>query len=125
MKSPRRVQADVQPEIIQKLGDGTFYYNYDVQEVQVEGTNPDTQEPEMQTKYEFIQVMLRGVPEYKHLVLAILREYLTQDEEFDLINSYNEAITDGETSCEEIDEYKEYLTLRNTIKKNIKKDLNK
>lgn len=124
MESPRRIQADTKPEAFETLGDGTYYYNYDVQEVQVEDTDPETQELVTKTKYSFIQVLLRGVPEYKALVQAIIREYVTQNQEFDLINSYNKAIAAGETEGKDITNYKEYLEIIDSIKAGVKKDLN-
>lgn len=30
MLEPRRIEMDVQPDLIEKLGNGTYYYNYDI-----------------------------------------------------------------------------------------------
>jgi hypothetical protein len=124
MESPRRIQADTKPEAFEMLGDGTYYYNYDVQEIQAQDTDPETQEQVTKTKYSFIQVMLRGIPEYKALVQAVIREFVSQDQEFDLINSYNKAVAAGESEGDDITNYKEYLVLIDSIKTGVKNDLN-
>lgn len=36
MLEPNRIQMDVYPQTIQKLGNGTYYYNYDIKEISVE-----------------------------------------------------------------------------------------
>lgn len=75
--------SQVKPETIVRLSDGTFYYNYNITEKQIET------EDGLQTIYEFIQVQLRGIPTYTKCVQAIIREYYTEDQEFDCINTQN------------------------------------
>lgn len=114
MRNPQRVQSDVKPLPIKQLGDGNYYYNYDP--IPVQDMDPiDNKEV---TKYYSIQVKLRGVPNYKDCVRAIIREYITQDEEFDLINTYNLNQLNGKTT----QEYLDYIELLQVIKNNIKGD---
>jgi hypothetical protein len=57
------------------------------------------------------------------MVKAIIRAYIDQDEEFDLINSANRVTLGINESTEATDNYKQYLELVDTIKANVKKDL--
>lgn len=121
MLEPKRIQMNVYPQTIQKLGNGTYYYNYDVKEIQVEVVNQDG-DSNIETQYSFIQVLLSGQPNYKDCVKSIVRSFLTIDEEFDLINSYNSYVEDLTTDPNIIFEYKEYLNLLKEIKAKVKED---
>lgn len=116
MKEVRRTEYDKQPEHIILLGDGTYYYNYDVQEGERYTENGIT------PIYTAVCVMVQGMPNYNNIVKALIRNYYTTDEEFDLINSYNEAIQEGLTEGKDIIKYKDYLALRIQIKDYVKKD---
>ena len=120
MLEPNRIQMDVQPQTIQKLGNGTYYYNYDIKEVEVMNQEGDT-EPQ----YNFIQVLLRGQPNYKDCVKAIVRSFVTIDEEFDLINSYNSYTENHSGDSTSLSEYKEYLSKLKEIKAKVKEDFAK
>lgn len=124
MENPRRIQSEEQPEVFQMLGDGTYYYNYDVKKVQVADYNNESQQPVTKEMFNFGQVMLRGFPEYKAIVQAVIRQYVTLNEEFDLINSYNKAVASGVTEGNDITKYKEYIARVDAIKAMVKKDLN-
>lgn len=118
---------DVYPQTIQKLGNGTYYYNYDIKEISVEVLDLDNTIKE-KTYYSFIQVLLNGQPNYKDCVKAIVRRFLTVDEEFDLINSYNsysENLTSDSEVINEYNEYKEYLNILKQIKAKVKEDFAK
>lgn len=105
MLEAKRINSTIKPSTIQRLNDGSYYYNYDIKESLV-----NTEEGE-QIIYSYIQVMLRGVPSYKKCTQAIIRAYITEDQELALIN------TGGL-------EYKEYLTLLKEIKYNVGVDFN-
>ena len=117
MQEPRRVQMNVYPQTIQKLGNNTYYYNYDIKKVEV-----ILEDKTIETQYNFIQVLLNGQPNYKDCVLAVVRSFLTIDEEFDLINSYNNSIIQNIEQIEVVQEYKDYLSLLVEIKTKIKQD---
>ena len=63
MLEPKRVEMNVQPNTIEKLGNGTYYYNYDIQSKTVEVIDPETESPTEETRWTYIQVHLRGIPE--------------------------------------------------------------
>lgn len=115
---------NVCPQTIQKLGNGTYYYNYDIKEISVEVLDLDNTIKE-KTYYSFIQVLLNGQPNYKDCVKAIVRRFLTVDEEFDLINSYNSYSENLTSDSEVINEYKEYLNILKQIKAKVKEDFAK
>lgn len=115
---------DVYPQTIQKLGNGTYYYNYDIKEISVEVLDLDNTVKE-KTYYSFIQVLINGQPNYKDCVKAIIRKFLTVDEEFDLINSYNSYSENLISDSKVINEYKEYLNILKQIKAKVKEDFAK
>ena len=115
---------DVYPQTIQKLGNGTYYYNYDIKEISVKVSDLDNTVKE-KTYYSFIQVLINGQPNYKDCVKAIVRRFLTVDEEFDLINSYNSYTENPTEDSEALLEYKEYLSKLKEIKAKVKEDFAK
>ena len=126
MLEPNRIQMNVCPQVIQKLGNGTYYYSYDIREVEAEVEILDEKDStKFETQYNFIQVLLNGQPNYKDCVRAIVRRFLTVDEEFDLINSYNSYSENLTSDSEVINEYKEYLNILKQIKAKVKEDFAK
>ena len=123
MLEPNRIQMDVYPQVIQKLGNGTYYYNYDIRKIKAEVEILDEKDStKFETQYNFIQVLLNGQPNYKDCVRAIIRSFITIDEEFDLINSYNSYTKNLSTDSSIITDYQEYLTKLMDIKNKVKKD---
>lgn len=123
MLEPNRIQINVCPQVIQKLGNGTYYYNYDIRKVEAEVEILDEKDStKFETQYNFIQVLLNGQPNYKDCVRAIIRSFITIDEEFDLINSYNSYTKNPSTDSSIITDYQEYLTKLMDIKNKVKKD---
>jgi hypothetical protein len=125
MFTAKRIETTVEPKKIDYLGDNSYYYNYDIQVSSREKQNIDSEENtvEYETVYSFVQVRLYGKAEYAKMVKAIIRAYIDQDEEFDLINSANRVTLGINESTEATDNYKQYLELVDTIKANVKKDL--
>lgn len=124
MLEPRRVEMDVQPNSIEKLGNGSYYYNYDIKSRVVDVTDPETEEVTQETRWTYIQVHLRGIPEYSACIQAIIREYMSTEEELALINKYS-AYQMGIISDSNVySEYQEYCGLVAAIKANVKNDFN-
>lgn len=124
MLEPKRVEMNVQPNSIEKLGNGTYYYNYDITSKEVDVTNPETEEVTQETRWTYIQVHLHGQPDHKECIKAIIRQYVDQDEEFDLINSSNSialGLSDNQTDRQK---YLDYLTLVGEIKTKVRADFN-
>lgn len=120
MKTPVRVTNNQNPGKITKLGNNKYYYNYDIQEIEnnisngIDNTNTKC--------YSYIQIYLSGNPNYKDCVEGVIRAYLSETEEFDLINSYNCKILGLLSSDSSEQEYKEYLALVLNIKNKVKMD---
>lgn len=119
MKTLRKISSKTLPQIITFLNDGSYYYNYNIVE-KIVSTMRGTEE----TVYEYKPVLVYGVPDYKECIKAVIKEHITPEEEFDLINSYNRNILLGEESIEDTEKYKEYLTLLQEIKSRVKNDFN-
>lgn len=127
MLVPRRIESYVAPKAFNDLGNGNWYYNYDIQsrEVTVPSRTEDGKDTQ-ETIYSYIQVKMAGKPTYKRCVELIIGKFITQSQEFDLINTYNRAtlnlLSEDDNADEEVRKYKEYLDKVKEIKKNIKKD---
>ena len=113
------VSSNIRPNAIERLGNNTYYYNYNINSEQK--TNKDGEEG---TIYNFIQVQLIGVHNYKDCIKNIIREYVSQTEEFDLIKSYNKIQITGEKDSEDMKKYTDYISLLDKIKTNVKRDFN-
>lgn len=109
-----RIISSDKPESIQYLGNNNYYYNYDIQEIQI----LDKQ------MYSFIEIKLTGNPDYKQCIKEIIRQYVSAEEELDLINSNNATTNNVVNNSSNITNYIDYLNLVNTIKINVKNDFN-
>lgn len=123
MLQATRIETNVEPKKIEYLGDGSYYYNYDIQAKVVTVTEMESSEETEETRWNYVQVHLHGKANYNDCVRAVIRQYVDQDEEFDLINSANRVSLGLDTSEQSTQDYKDYLTLVDTIKANVKKDL--
>lgn len=124
MLEPKRVEMNVQPNSIEKLGNGTYYYNYDIMSKEVDVTDPETEEVTQETRWTYIQVHLHGQPDHKECIRAIIRQYVDQDEEFDLINSSNSIVLGLSDNQTDRQKYLDYLTLVGEIKTKVRADFN-
>lgn len=115
----KRLTSIEKPSSIEYLGDGTYYYNYDIVAFEVE------KKEEIQVKYSYVQVHLRGQANYVDCVKAIIREFVSETEEFDLVNSYNKYSLGISNDVEDRENYIEYLSLLEEIKNKIQLDFNK
>lgn len=113
------ISSNVKPNAIERLGNNTYYYNYNINNEQRTNENG-----EQETIYNFIQIHLTGIPDYKDCIRNIIREYVSQEEEFDLINSYNKVQITGEKNSEDMKKYTDYISLLDKIKTNVKRDFN-
>lgn len=123
MLEPRRIESNITPQKFENLGNGNWYYNYDIQSKVVEVPKMDgSGETVNETRWNYIQIKLGSKPEYKKCVEALIRKYITQSQEFDLINSTNRILLSGEEDKVAPPEYIEYLNLLDEIKTKIKAD---
>ena len=123
MLDARRIESNLKPKTTESLGNGIYYYNYDIQEYTVQVIDETTEEPKDETRWSYVQVRISGKPNYDKCALAIIRAYIDANKEFDLMNSFNAyqlGITDSAG-----EDYEEYLQLIKQIKANVGKDFNK
>ena len=115
--------SDIRPAIIEPLGNGAYYYNYNV--VERKETDPETGEEK--TVYDYDQVKVWDKPTYEKLVKAVIREEIDETKEFSYVNDYNAAvlgiISDEAKKAEAVKSYKEYLQFVVDVKAMVKRDL--
>ena len=126
MLEPRRINSNIAPTVTENLGNGNWYYNYDIKSEKIKLPLQENETvPKEEIRYNYIQIKLSEKPEYKKCVELLIREFITQTQEFDLINSANKAILSGAKSNEDITKYREYLDKVEEIKEKVAKDLGK
>jgi len=115
--------SDIRPAIIEPLGNGAYYYNYNV--VERKETDPETGEEK--TVYDYDQVKVWDKPTYEKLVKAVIREEIDETKEFSYVNNYNAAvlgiISDEAKKAEAVKSYKEYLQFVVDVKAMVKRDI--
>ena len=123
MLEPKRVESNVTPQKFVNLGNGNWYYNYDIKSEVVSVPRMGNEEETItETRWNYIQIKLGSKPEYKKCVETLIREYITQSQEFDLINTANRVLLNVGTEKMVPSEYPEYLDLVDEIKAKVKAD---
>lgn len=115
--------SNVRPPIILDLGDGSFHYNYNIKEVEVQPADiqqEKTEAPQISYEYETVQVW--GIPDYDKCVKAVLRDRRDETEEFNLINKYNTFALGLSKDLADETEYKNYLAEVLAVKAMVKAD---
>lgn len=115
---------DVYPQTIQKLGNGTYYYNYDIKEIEVISDESTELEEKIETQYSFIQVLLRGQPDYRKCIQAVIRQYLSAEDELSLMNKCNKYLIGLSEDSDTYNSYLEYVNLVSEIQSKVKADFN-
>ena len=113
-----RIKSETKPNVIEPLGNGIWYYNYDIREEEIYTTNSEGEQI-IVSGYSYINVRIQGRPTYEKCVKALIREYIDINSELDIINSYNSYQLDIN---QENTQYKEYLQLIREIKDKVNKD---
>jgi hypothetical protein len=101
--------SNVRPPIFHNLGDGSWYYNFNIKEV------PAQEESENEIAFEYETVLIWGTPEYVKTLTAVINEFYSKDDEIALINKGIEDKTDSE--------YMDYREWVSNIKEMVKQDL--
>lgn len=83
-----------------------------------------TEDVTQETRWTYVQVHLHGQPDHKECIKAIIRQYVDQDEEFDLINSSNSIVLGLSDNQTDRQKYLDYLTLVGEIKTKVRADFN-
>jgi hypothetical protein len=114
--------SNVRPPIFQDLGDGSWYYNFNITEVP-EVTEENDESGEEKTAFEYETVQIWGNPNYIDIVKSVIREKYDESEEFALINKYNSFALGISSNVKDKEEYETYLIETSNIKAMVKKDL--
>lgn len=110
--------SDVRPPVILPLGDGSFHYNYNIVEVEVEN-----EDGSIKPGYTYKTVHIWGQPNYDSIVKAVIREKYDETQELSLINKYNSFVLALSKDAEYKSKYKAYLMEVITIKEMVRADL--
>ena len=109
---------DSKPSAVMPLGNGSYYYNYNIRERVGDGDEP--------SGWECDTVQVWGKPTYGDIVRAVIRNEYDANAEFDLVNSYNAAvagITDGDKAAADTAAYIAFIERVSAIKAMVKRDL--
>lgn len=123
MNTIPRYSSDTKPPVFLDLESGYWYYHYDIQEYSIK----DKINGEPKSKFSYSRFRIAGKPDYKKCVETVIRGFISQSQEFDLINSINAGVFNllsEEESSEEYAKYIEYLNLLKDIKSKVKADFN-
>lgn len=125
--------SDIRPATVEQLGNGSFYYNFNVKErTQEANVAPQAEAAEdvaevERVTYDYDTVQLWGNPDYAAIVKAVIREEIDETKEFGYVNDYNAAalglIEDEAEAARAVASYKEYLTFVRDVKAQVKADL--
>lgn len=115
------------PPILQDLGNGSWHYNYNITEVEIQSEpmaeTEDEQEPAARKAYDYDTVEIWGRPDYDKCVKAVLRSRRDETEEFSLINKYNAFVLGLLTDETDKTEYEAYLSEVIAVKAMVRADL--
>lgn len=118
---------DNKPSIFEAVGDGSYIYRRNIEEVQVaEQANEDEQEAgSNRVQYKCEEVLVWGTVTSNKITQAVISAIAGSDHEQKLINEYNAAVL-GLLSSEEADRtisaYKAFLERRAAIKAQVDAD---
>lgn len=123
MLTLNRIYDNKKPDTVIKLGNGYYYYNYDIKEEQIIETDEEGNSNEI-TRWSFIPVYIAGEPNSDDCIKAVIKQYISIEDELKLINqfySYKLGITRDETVE---NDYIEYLKMIRGIKEGVKFSFN-
>ena len=76
MLEPRRIESNITPRKFEDLGNGNWYYNYDIQSKVVEVLKMDgSGKTVTETRWNYVQVRISGEPTLSKCYKAILKQY--------------------------------------------------
>ena len=80
MLEPRRIESNITPQKFADLGNGNWYYKYDVQSKVVEVPKMDgSGETVNETRWNYVQVRISGKPTLSKCYTAILKQYKNEN----------------------------------------------
>lgn len=102
--------SNTRPAVLLSLGNGKWHYNFNIQEVTEDGV----------TVYQYEAVEVIGKPSYASLVDARVRDIVSAEAEFSMINKYNDFNAGLSENTEDRDNYLAYRRQVLAIKAEVK-----
>lgn len=119
---------DHKPSILEAVGNGSYRYRYNIEEVTPEVTNDndnDTNTTEEQSQWRCEEVIVWMPLTANKITEAVIVDNCDLNREQKLVNEYNaakEGLYDDETATSKIIAYTTYLTERTALKAQVDKD---
>lgn len=111
------------PETIQKVGDGSHYYNYGITETQQPEIEPKEEGASLPPVFEYESVRIFGELTRDNITKAVLRERRDEAEEMDLVNRYNSYVLGISDNEADLTDYQAYLQEIKQTKEMVQTDL--
>lgn len=115
----RKTRSNALPAKLEKVGDGAFWYHYDIEETERTIHHGGDEEPQTRKEWECYQVKVWPPLSANVLTKAVIAATWDASVEQKLVNEYNMAqlgLYEGEEAERKIAAYKEYLAERSRLK---------
>ena len=119
-----QVFYDNRPSILEKVGDGSYRYRWNITEVEMPNNMMEDNE-ETRTQWSCDEVIIFAPLSPNKITEKVIAELWDSNYEQKLLNEYNAStlgMYDEETATNKINKYKEFLSQREAIKHQIDKD---
>ena len=119
-----QVFYDNRPSILEKVGDGSYRYRWNINEVEMPNNMMEDNE-ETRTQWSCDEVIIFAPLSPNKITEKVIAELWDSNYEQKLLNEYNAStlgMYDEETATNKINKYKEFLRQREAIKHQIDKD---
>ena len=119
-----QVFYDNRPSILEKVGDGSYRYRWNITEVEMPNNMMEDNE-ETRTQWSCDEVIIFAPLSPNKITEKVIAELWDSNYEQKILNEYNASILgmyNEETANNKINKYKEFLRQREAIKHQIDKD---
>ena len=119
-----QVFYDNRPSILEKVGDGSYRYRWNITEVEMHNDMMDNNE-ETRTQWSCEEVIIFAPLSPNKITEKVIAELWDSNYEQKLLNEYNAStlgMYDEETATNKINKYKDFLRQREAIKQQIDED---
>ena len=119
-----QVFYDNRPSILEKVGDGSYRYRWNISEVEMSNDMMEDNK-ETRTQWSCEEVIIFAPLSPNKITEKVIAELWDSNYEQKLLNEYNAStlgMYDEQTATNKINKYKEFLRQRDAIKHQIDKD---
>lgn len=123
-----KTYSDDKPKVFEPVGDGSYRYNYNIKEIELDRfdiINNENETDIKQTQWEYDNVIIYPPIDKDKITRAVITNTWDSDYENKLINDYN-AISLGvfneQEANEKLERYREFLNQRKELKEMITQD---